>query len=60
MGAAAVLLIFLAWREIVAVALAALEWVESWPSWVWICLCILTAANRIVSAIDRQAKKAEK
>ena len=37
----------------VAAVMALVEWVLSWPSWVWICLAILSAANRIVGAIDR-------
>jgi uncharacterized integral membrane protein len=54
---AAIVLVVKYWQEIVAVIFGLLEWVFSWPAWLWICLCILSAANRIVRAIDRQTEK---
>lgn len=40
-------------KSVAAAGLGVVLWVVSWPAWVWICLCILSAANRIVRAIDR-------
>jgi hypothetical protein len=39
--------------------LEAVEWILSWPAWVWICLSILYAAKRIANAIDRHKTKPE-
>lgn len=44
---------------LIAMGAAMIAWVVAWPAWVWICLCILSAANRIVSAIDRTKEKSE-
>ena len=37
-----------------AAILALIEWVVSWPSWVWICLAILYAARRVARAIEKK------
>lgn len=55
------MLLAVGWHQIksvgetgIATILALVEWVVSWPSWVWICLSILYAARRVARAVERK------
>lgn len=37
-----------------AAGITTVEWVFSWPSWIWICLSVLLGARWIMRAIEKR------